>query len=81
MKKIVVLVSCSLALVAASAFVGGCVITRGISSFQCGDMSAKATRTDTLPLSLSAGETLEITLATGDVVIIEGYEGPQPGQS
>jgi len=68
-KKIVVLVSCSLALVAASAFVGGCVITRGISSFQCGDMSAKATRTDTLPLSLSAGETLEITLATGDVKI------------
>lgn len=69
MKKVVVLVSCGVALFATAVFVGGCVITHHVPHFQSWDMSAKATRTDTLPLTLTAGETLEITLATGDVKI------------
>jgi DUF4097 and DUF4098 domain-containing protein YvlB len=68
-KKLIALVVCGLVLFGSSVFVVGCVISHGGTYFGGVDMSAKATRTDTLPLTLAMGETLEITLATGDVKI------------
>ena len=69
MKKLALLAASAFVLFVGGVFFVGCVVSHGGTYFGSVDMSAKATRTDTLPLKLASGETLEITLATGDVRI------------